>query len=86
MGVVESGQSLYSQGPRCPNSDAEAYAILAAVGDKRLLPIQTGSRSRLPRTALEHRAHSAAREAGRDHHPPGTTTLPSPSPVPGTPP
>lgn len=70
MGVVESGQSLYCQGPRCLNSDAEAYAVLAAVGDERLLPIQTGSRSRLPRTPQEHRAHSAAREAGRDHHPP----------------
>ncbi|XDA81141.1 hypothetical protein R6Z07F_011116 [Ovis aries] len=42
-GPAESGQSLYCQGPRCLNSDAETYAVLAAVGDERLLPIQTVS-------------------------------------------
>ncbi|TEA30679.1 hypothetical protein DBR06_SOUSAS4110133 [Sousa chinensis] len=56
--------------PERPNSGGGDYAVMAALGNGRLLSIVTGARSRLPGTPPDHGAHNAAWAAGGDHHPP----------------
>ena len=69
--VWYNGASLCTvRDPERPNSGGGDYAVMAALGDGRLLSIVTGARSRLPGTPPDHGARTAAGAAGGDHHPP----------------